>query len=348
MGCMPFVWYFAVLGVNTPFKFAVFVREGAAPLPCIKGDRDSDRPWGQISQNQSKNDKKGKIVQRSQLCDHLVGRRDTMNAESNETLPVSEKYMLTIKEAAAYFNIGILVNDAVTREAITKDQMRKFLKFVHDDVVYCKYYEVVYILFHTGMRISEFCGLTLEDIDLENRTINIDHQLQRTSDMRYIIETTKTDAGTRVLPITEDVAQMFQAIIEDRNAPKVEKSIDGYSGFLFYDDNGMPLVAMHWQHRFNHMVGRYNDIYRVQLPNITPHVCRHTYCSNMAKSRMNPKTLQYLMGHSDISVTMNVYTHIGFDDAEEELKRMEEFRKAQAEVEQKKEKPMSQKMFKVI
>ena len=56
----------------------------------------------------------------------------------------------------------------------------------------------------------------------------------------------------------------------------------------------------------------------------------------------------YLMGHSDISVTMNVYTHIGFNDAEEELKRMEEFRKAQVELEQKKEKPMSQKMFKVV
>ena len=255
---------------------------------------------------------------------------------------------ILVKNPFGFQLAGVLVNDAVTREAISKDQMRKFLKFVHDDVVYCKYYEVVYILFHTGMRISEFCGLTLKDIDLENRTINIDHQLQRTSDMRYIIETTKTDVGTRVLPITEDVAQMFQANIEDRNAPKVEKTIDGYSGFLFYDDNGMPLVAMHWQHRFNHMVGRYNDIYRVQMPNITPHVCRHTYCSNMAKSGMNPKTLQYLMGHSDISVTMNVYTHIGFDDAEEELKRMEEFRKAQAEVEQKKEKPMSQKMFKVI
>ena len=255
---------------------------------------------------------------------------------------------ILVKNPFGFQLAGVLVNDAVTREAISKDQMRKFLKFVHDDVVYCKYYEVMYILFHTGMRISEFCGLTLKDIDLENRTVNIDHQLQRTSDMRYIIETTKTDAGTRVLPITEDVAQMFQTIIEDRNAPKVEKSIDGYSGFLFYDDNGMPLVAMHWQHRFNHMVGRYNDIYRVQMPNITPHVCRHTYCSNMEKSGMNPKTLQYLMGHSDISVTMNVYTHIGFDDAEEELKRMEEFRKAQAEVEQKKEKPMSQKMFREL
>ena len=255
---------------------------------------------------------------------------------------------ILVKNPFGFQLAGVLVNDAVTREAISKDQMRKFLKFVHDDVVYCKYYEVVYILFHTGMRISELCGLTLKDIDLQNKTVNIDHQLQRTSDMRYIIETTKTDAGTRVLPITEDVAQMFQAIIEDRNAPKVEKAIDGYSGFLFYDDNGMPLVAMHWQHRFNHMVGRYNDIYRVQMPNITLHVCRHTYCSNMAKSGMNPKTLQYLMGHSDISVTMNVYTHIGFDDAEEELKRIEEFRKAQAEIEQKKEKPMSRKMFKVI
>lgn len=85
------------------------------------------------------------------------------------------------------------------------------------------------------------------------------------------------------------------------------------------------------------------------MPNITPHVCRHTYCSNQAKAGMNPKTLQYLMGHSDISVTMNVYTHINFDDAEEELRRMEEFRKAQAEIENKNpSKPTSQVLFKVI
>ena len=254
-----------------------------------------------------------------------------------------------VKNPFGFQLAGVVVNDSVTREAISRDQMKKFLKFVHDDNVYCKYYEVVYILFHTGMRISEFCGLTLKDIDLEKKVVNIDHQLQRTCDMRYIIETTKTDAGTRKIPITEDVAKMFQAIIEDREPPKLEKVIDGYTGFLFYDDDGNPLVAMHWQHRFNRMVGRYNDIYRVQMPNITPHVCRHTYCSNMAKSGMNPKTLQYLMGHSDISVTMNVYTHISFDDAEEELRRMEEFRKVQTEVEKQTEKKaVTQKMFKVV
>ena len=244
---------------------------------------------------------------------------------------------------------GVVVNDSHTRNAITKEQMRQFLKFVHDDNCYCKYYEVVYILFHTGMRISEFCGLTLRDIDLKNRIINIDHQLQRTSDMRYVIESTKTNAGTRKLPITEDVARCFRAIIEDREPPQREKFIDGYAGFLFYDKDGNSLVAMHWEHRFNNMVKRYNEIYRVQMPNITPHICRHTYCSNMAKSGMNPKTLQYLMGHSDIGVTLNTYTHLGLEDAAGELKRMEDLESARKELDKPSgRKAVTQKMFRAV
>lgn len=173
--------------------------------------------------------------------------------------------------------------------------MRKFLKFVHDDNVYCKYYEVFYILFHTGLRISEFCGLTIKDIDLKNRIINIDHQLQRIGSMEYHIESTKTNAGTRKLPMTEDVFRMFRAILEDRPTDFPEIMVDGYVGFLFRDKNGMPEVALHWEHRLKNAVNRYNSIFRVQLPKITPHICRHTYCSNQAKAGMNPKTLQYLM-----------------------------------------------------
>ena len=245
---------------------------------------------------------------------------------------------------------GVVVNDAVTRQAITKDQMRKFLRFVHDDILYCKYYEVVYILFHTGMRISEFCGLTLKDIDLKKKTVNIDHQLQRTSKREYVIEPTKTNAGTRVIPITDEVAEMFRSIIEDRPQYKTEKIVAGYSGFLFLDKDGMPLVAMHWEHRFNSMVGRYNEIYKVQMPNITPHVCRHTYCSNQAKAGMNPKTLQYLMGHSDIAVTLNVYTHVGLEDAENELRKMQTLEGARKEMglSDKDDKPLKQTMFKVV
>ena len=241
---------------------------------------------------------------------------------------------------------GVVVNDSVTREAISREDMRRFLKFVHDDNCYCKYYEAVYILFHTGLRISEFCGLTLKDIDLQNKVLNIDHQLQRTSDMTYRIESTKTKAGTRKLPLTEDVVECFRAIIEDREPPKKEKMIDGYAGFLYYDTNGMPLVAMHWEHRFKHMVKRYNEIYRLQMPSITPHVCRHTYCSNMAKSGMNPKTLQYLMGHSDIGVTLNTYTHLGLEDAQDELSRITEIENARKEID-KHGGEKTQEMFRV-
>ena len=115
------------------------------------------------------------------------------------------------------------------------------------------------------VHFTEFCGLTLKDIDLENKTVNIDHQLQRTSSMEYVIESTKTNAGTRVLPITDEVADMFRAIIEDRPKYKMEKIVGGYTGFLFLDKKGMPLVAMHWEHRFKSMVGRYNEIYKVQM-----------------------------------------------------------------------------------
>lgn len=146
-----------------------------------------------------------------------------------------------------------------------------------------------------------------------------------------------------------DVYGMFKAIIEDRPDDLPEIMVQGHIGFLFRDKKGMPQVAMHWQHRFNHAVKRYNDIFKIQMPNITPHVCRHTYCSNMARARMNPKTLQYLMGHSDISVTMNTYTHLGYEDAKDEMVRVEELESAKVEIQKvTNDKTISKKMFKVV
>ena len=254
-----------------------------------------------------------------------------------------------VKNPFAFELGGIIINTEQKREAITKEQMWSFLNFVRDDNVYCKYYEAFYILFHTGMRISEFCGLTISDLDMDRRIIDVNHQLQRTSQMEYSIMPTKTNAGTRKLPMTEDVWRMFSAILEDRPTDLPEMMVDGHVGFLFRDKNGMPDVAMHWQNRFRNAVRRYNEIFKMQLPKITPHICRHTYCSNQAKAGMNPKTLQYLMGHSDIGVTMNVYTHLGFDDAREEMVRLKELEEARKEVEKaSKPKEMRQKMFRVV
>ena len=219
---------------------------------------------------------------------------------------------------------SVIVNDSVTREAITRKQEREFLSFIQADEHFSRYYDGIYILFHTGLRISEFCGLTIGDIDFREMRINVDHQLQRKRDMTYVVEPTKTTSGTRMVPMTKEVADCFRRILANRIKPKVEPMIDGYTGFLFLDKNEMPMVALHWEKYFKHILDKYNSIYKVQLPKITPHVCRHTFCSNMAKSGMNPKTLQYIMGHSDISVTLNTYSHVGFDDAKEELSRVAE------------------------
>ena len=218
----------------------------------------------------------------------------------------------------------VVVNDSVTREAITRQQERDFLEFVKNDQHFCKYYDGIYILFKTGLRISEFVGLTKKNLDFENNRIIVDHQLQRTRDMKYIIEDTKTESGERMVPMTPEVKEAFQRILANRKNPKIEPMVDGYSGFLFLDKNGRPMVALHWEKYFQHIREKYNKIYRAQMPKVTPHVCRHTFCSNMAKSGMNPKTLQYIMGHSDISVTLNTYTHLNYDDAEEEMQKVVE------------------------
>lgn len=92
----------------------------------------------------------------------------------------------------------------------------KFLEFVRNDNHYCRYYDGMFILFKTGLRISEFCGLTVSDIDLKGRKINVDHQLQRTRDMTYMIEDTKTTSGTRQVPMTDEVADAFKRVIANR------------------------------------------------------------------------------------------------------------------------------------
>lgn len=188
--------------------------------------------------------------------------------------------------------------------------------------MYCRYYDAFALLFATGMRNSEFCGLTVKDLDFEKGRIVINKQLQRTRTMEYVIEMTKTSSGTRELPMTPEVRAICERIVKNRKKPKVEPVIKGYARFLFFDKEGKPMVALHWEKYMEHAVDKYNREHKIVIPRITPHICRHTYCSEMAKTGMNPKTLQYLMGHSEISVTLNVYTHLGFDDAKEELDRL--------------------------
>lgn len=112
-----------------------------------------------------------------------------------------------------------------TREALTKKDMRRFLDFVRTDSRFSRYFDGIYILFHTGLRISEFCGLTAEDIDFKEHVIHVRRQLLRLHDggkMILYIETLKTENGYRAVPMLPDVEETFRKVIANR--PKIQEN----------------------------------------------------------------------------------------------------------------------------
>ena len=118
------------------------------------------------------------------------------------------------------------------------------------------------------------------------------------------------------------VQEVVKMILESIYEPVFSNKSHGFRPNRSCQTALKQMVALHWEKYMQHIRDKYNSIYKIQMPKIIPHVCRHTFCSNMAKSGMNPKTLQYIMGHSDISVTLNTYTHVNFEDAKDEMRRV--------------------------
>ena len=113
----------------------------------------------------------------------------------------------------------------------------------------------------------------------------------------------------------------LKRVVANRQPPTVELLVDGYSGFLFLDKAGMPKVAMHLENYMRGMQKRMERIYGKSFPRVTPHVLRHTFCTNMQRAGIDVKSLQYLMGHSNVSVTLDVYTHVDFHAVQEAFGR---------------------------
>lgn len=215
----------------------------------------------------------------------------------------------------------VVPNDSKTRQAISGEVKERFLTFIRESRHYSQYYDEIIILLGTGMRVSELYGLTRADLDFEARRIKVERQLTRTRHCEYYVEKPKTASGERYIPMTDEVYRAFQNTVQRRKQPKVELLIDGHTSFLFLDKDGKPKVAMHLEHVMKRIVDRYNDTHEDKLPSITPHVLRHTFCTEMANSGIDLKSLQYLMGHSDAGVTLNVYTHASYEAAENAMRK---------------------------
>lgn len=217
------------------------------------------------------------------------------------------------------FNLSdVLEDDTVHKTALTEKQENAFLNFVKGDEAYRRFYRAIIVLLNTGLRISELCGLTVKDIDFENGFINIDHQLKYDKD-GYHITPPKTENSVRQIPILESVRKALQEEIQERENKQLVL-IDGYSDFIFLNLKGLPMYGTFYSTVFSKIVKKYNRFHKnFPLPAISPHMLRHTFCTNMAKRKMTPNTLQYIMGHKNITMTLGYYAHGSAETAKEEM-----------------------------
>ena len=214
----------------------------------------------------------------------------------------------------------VIDDDSESRQALSEEQEEKLLSFLQYDTVYQKYYDDVLILLKTGLRISELCGLTVQDLDFENHTLNINHQLLRNQE-GYYIETPKTKCGIRKVPMSEEAGKAFQRVLKRKKTGK-GIVIDGYRNFLFLNQKGMPMTACYYTSTLRNIVKKYNKYHDEPLPKITPYILRHTFCTRLAQKNMNPKNLQYIMGHSSIMITLNLYAHASQTGANMEMRSL--------------------------
>lgn len=147
---------------------------------------------------------------------------------------------------------------------------------------------LLYFLAYTGLRISEACALTDKDFDFENKLISVNKKITWVGNKPNLVHETKTEAGNRQVPL---LSALINAM------PK-------FKGYLFSNDNGKSPLT---ESQIRDIGERYN---RKHNTHITYHQLRHAYAALCIEADLSVKELQYVMGHSDIHTTMDIYAEI--------------------------------------
>lgn len=219
------------------------------------------------------------------------------------------------------------------RIPLTKDEESRLLDYVkNSSPYYKKYYTLLVFMLGTGVRIGEALGLTWKDIDFKKGTININHQVvyrKKNDRFQFYISLPK-GKKTRDIPMSNLVTKILLAHRTETYilSKHSEYSVDGYSEFVFFNSELKLHKPETIVRAFHGIVEEYNKNSvdpEIRLPDFTPHILRHTFCTRMAEQGMDIKVLQTIMGHKNIAITMQVYNHVNSERARQEMKRLEDF-----------------------
>lgn len=207
------------------------------------------------------------------------------------------------------------------REALTEKEQLNFLEFLRSDKNFTCYLDLTIVLMGTGMRVAEFAGLTINDIDFKTKSIKISRQLCGYSKDKLYVERPKTDRGERMLPMDDNVCEAMRNIVDRTLRVEEPMIIDGISGFLMPFRRGQIRQPSAYADIYSKICEQYNRVHDEHIK-VTPHILRHTFCTNMAHKGMSIPSLQYLMGHATSATTLQTYTHVNMNKALEEFSQI--------------------------
>ena len=225
---------------------------------------------------------------------------------------------------------------------LSKEDQERILSFVRYNLGNEMDYNIMVVLVETGMRVSELCALTNKDIDFKNKKIYVTKQLIKSGTKEngkntgLHIGRPKTESGNRVIPMSQRAEESLLGLLIRKRSIKTDSIIDGVSGFIVIDENGNPEYGSVISTRFKRIAVKYNQKFPShKIEHFSPHILRHTFCTNMESAGLNLKSLQYIMGHAQANTTLNTYTHSSAEMAAKHFEEIQENALKQAKIKQK-------------
>ena len=231
------------------------------------------------------------------------------------------------KDCMKEYNKGSMSS---TRIPLTREEQKALVQFVSNDNIYKRYYAMIMYMLSTGCRIGEVLGLTWNDIDFKNRKISINHQLiHKKKDGKYQFYMSEPkNKENRTIPMQSDLVAILEQYKRDTffmsHASGCE--LEGYTDFVFLNKAcrlNVPETVVRAFHGIRDAYNRSKEDEEVELPSFTPHTLRHTACTRYAENGIDVKVLQELMGHKNITITMQVYNHVSESRAQKAVDNVE-------------------------
>ena len=213
------------------------------------------------------------------------------------------------------------------RHALTLDQQRAFMNYIAESPVFAGWLPFFTVLLGTGCRIGEVVGLRWQDVDLKERTININHAMtyyprrDDTYKCEFKVSLPKTEAGIRILPMMKQVYEALQGEYDRQKEEGFSEAVvDGMSGFIFTNR----FDTIHNPQAVNRAIKRIYEAYNAEeivkaknehrdpiiIPHFSCHHLRHTFCTRFCENETNVKVIQSVMGHASIETTMDIYAEV--------------------------------------